>query len=89
VGRRVFASGRSSFLRSNKLSDRRAGANEQLQFAAATQTVSLYREPCLARVCWGAPTKTLPLQGSVCQGDDSNVSGRSPLDTHANFVMPI
>jgi len=32
-----------------------SGRNEQLQFAAATQTVSLYREPCLARVLWGAP----------------------------------
>jgi len=34
-------------------------------------TVSLYREPCLARVLLAAQQKTLPLQGSVCQGDDS------------------
>jgi len=50
---------------------RRKRAGEQLQFAAATQTVSLYREPCLARVWLVTQSKTLPLQGSVGQGDDS------------------
>jgi len=42
--------------------------DEQLQFAAATQTVSLYREPCLARVLWGGPTKNPAFAGFSMPG---------------------